>query len=154
MSLLLTKAKPNPAGKDRLGRIFTPVAQFAAEWVDFQNTTKSPININEVQMYHIEYLQNGSTEWELVTDLSGTLPAGEIVRVHSGNPIPLTQMNYEDRIGANYHVFTGKNYVWNNNRIDKPSLWYKPMKQWLDQADYDAPVGEGRILNRVNQKLI
>jgi hypothetical protein len=154
MSLLITKAKPNPAGKDRVGQFFTPATQLAAEWVDFQNITATPINITGVQMYHLAYLQNGSTEWELAIELSGTIQSGEIVRVHSGNPIPLAQMNYEDQTGANYHVFTGKNYIWNNHRIDRPGLWYKPNRQWIDQTDYDAPVGEGRILQRINKKLI
>lgn len=154
MSLLITKAKPNPAGKDRIGRFFTLTTQLAAEWVDFQNVTQTPINLDGVQMYHLAYLSNGFTEWELAMDFSGTLPRGEIIRVHSGNPISIIQMNPEDRDGANYHLFTGKNYIWNNNKVDEPSLWYKPSKQWVDQTKYDTPVSEGRILIRINDKLI
>ena len=154
MNLLITKAKPNPLGKDRIGRTFTPAVQLAAEWVDFQNIARTPINLSGTQMYHIAYLPNGTTEWELVIELSGTIQPGEIVRVHSGNPLALNQMNYPDAIGATYHVFTGKNYVWNNNKLDKPYLWYKPTKQGIDQTYYDAYVIEGKILQRVNDKLI
>ena len=153
MNLLIIKAKPNPLGKDRIGRTFTPAIQLAAEWVDFQNIAKTAINLNGTQMYHLAYLP-GKTEWELVIELSGVIQSGEIVRIHSGNPLPLNQMNFQDTIGANYHVFTGKNYVWNNDKLDKPYLWYKPTQQKIDLTYYDAWPVEGKILQRLNDKLI
>lgn len=154
MSLLITKAKPNPLGKDRTGRIFTPAVQLAGEWVDFQNTTRTALNLNGTQMYHVAYLPNGTTEWQLIIELSGTIQSGEIVRIHSGNPLALNQMNNIDAVGAHYHVFTGKNYVWNNNKLDRPYLWYKPTKQPIDQTYYDAYPIEGKILQRINNKLV
>lgn len=154
MSLLITKAKPNPAGKDRVGRTLTPQTQLAAEWVDIKNTTSSPVNMNGVELYHYAYLGSGAGEWQLVTEFNGTLPSGQTVRVHSGNQILLTQMNLEDQNGAEYHVFSHKNYVWNNANQDFPGLWYKPSKQWIDKTEYDTFPVEGKILTRVNQKLI
>lgn len=154
MNLLITKAKPNPSGKDRVGRAFTPAVQLAAEWVDFQNIASTAINLNGTQMYHVAYLPNGTTEWELVIELSGTIQPREIVRIHSGNPMPLTQMNFQDTIGANYHVFTKKDYIWNNDKIDRPYLWYKPTQQKIDLTYYDAWPTEGKILQRINDKLI
>ena len=154
MSLLIIKAKPNPIGKDRIGRIFTPASQLAAEWVDFQNIGTKDADLTGVSMYHLAYLQNGSTEWELVMEFSGTLQPKKIVRVHSGDPISLDQMNLEDRNGADYHLFTRKNYIWNNKKIDKPTLWHQRRKEYLDKTEYSAPVVEGKILERVNDKLV
>ncbi len=153
MALLITKAKPNPSGRDRIGRTLTPVAQLAGEWVDIQNTGNAPINLTGVELYHWAYLAQGG-EWELVTGFSGVLGAGLIVRVHSGNPIPLAQMHHEDQVGANYHMFSGRNYVWNNYQNDYPRLWYKPTRQWLDETVYAAPAAEGKIFTRVGQQLV
>jgi len=154
MSLLITKAKPNPAGKDRVGRTFTPLLQLVAEWIDIKNTGAVPLKLDGVELYHYAYLASGKTEWQLVTNFSGVLGAGETMRVHSGNPIAITQMNFEDRNGAEYHIFSGKNYVWNNYKAEFPRLWYKPSQQWLDQTAYDAFPLEGKILVRIGQKLI
>ena len=154
MALLINRAKQNPAGKDRVSRTLTPAVQLAAEWVDVKNGGTSPINLNGVELYHYAYLANGGTEWEKAIVFSGALGAGMTVRVHSGNPIPLVQMNMEDRNGADHHVFTGKNYIWNNTRPEFPRLWYTPSRQWLDETSYDVPVPEGKILIRVGVKLI
>lgn len=154
MSLLIIKAKPNPAGKDRIGTTFTPAAQLAGEWVDFKNMGYRAIDLAGVEMYHWAYLTPTTGEWKLVTNFHGVLQPGQVIRVHSGNPIPLYQMHSVDQVGANFHLFSGKNYIWNNSKKDFPRLWYKPTSQWLDQTEYSAYPGEGRILNRVNSQLI
>lgn len=153
-SLLITKAKPNPAGKDRIGRTLTPQTQLAAEWVDFQNISGTSIRLDGTALYHVAYISGTKWEWRLVTNLYGVLKVGEIVRVHSGTPIHLWQMRQEDQIGAHYHIFSNQNYIWNNDKPDFPSLWYTPTKQWIDQTSYDAFPIEGKILQRVNAKLI
>jgi hypothetical protein len=154
MSLQITKAKPNPAGKDRM-RNLSPAIQLAGEWVDIKNNGTTGIKLDNVELYHWAYGVGGvGGEWKKVIGFTGVLGVSEVVRVHSGGPLPLTQMRDEDRIGANHHVFSGKNYVWNNNQCDFPSLWYTPSNQWLDQTEYDPFPGEGRILNRINKKLI
>jgi hypothetical protein len=153
MDLLIIKAKPNPSGKDRGAGAFTPAAQLAAEWVDFQNTTQGSLDLSGVQLYHWAYV-NGKGEWQIAMDFNGILKSKEIVRVHSGGKISLEQMYYEDRIGAHYHLFTGKNYIWNNDKKDYPGLWYEPKEQWLDKTEYDAYPIEGKILQRYNDKLI
>lgn len=154
MSLLIIKAKPNPTGKDRTRSGYTPATQLAAEWVDFKNMGESSADLRHVDLYHLAYLSNGATKWEIVTDFQGILQPNKVVRVHSGNPIPIDQMNYEDRIGVDYHIFSGKNYVWNNNQSDYPGLWYKPSNQWLDKTEYNAYPQEGKILQRYGNKLI
>lgn len=153
-SLLITKAKPNPAGKDRIGRTLTPSTQLAAEWIDFQNVGGNSIRLDGTALYHWAYTYGTQGEWRLVTNLYGVLKPGEIVRVHSGTEIPVWQMRLEDQTGANYHIFSKQNYIWNNNQADFPSLWYVPTKQWIDQTSYDAFQVEGKILQRYGNKLI
>ena len=154
MGLLITNAQPNPAGKDRRGRTLTPATQLAAEWVDFQNNGGTPVDLGGVELYHWAYQAGGGRTWDMVTGFTGILGAGEVVRVHSGDPIPLSQMRPEDSQGVHPHVFTRKDYVWNNDRDDFPRLWYRLSQQWLDETAYDAPAPEGRVLNRVGSKLI
>lgn len=154
MSLLITQAKPNPAGKDRTPTAFTPRAQLAGEWVDFKNITTNPVSLDSVELYHYAYLSGGGNEWQLVTGFTGSLPSGQIVRVHSGEPIPLSEMRLEDRTGADYHIFSYKNYVWNNSQKDYPRLWHKTSQQWIDQTVYETYPTEGKILKRVGDNLI
>jgi hypothetical protein len=153
MPLTITKAKPNPSGKDRIGRTLTPPAQLAGEWVDIKNTGTTAISFANLALYHIAYT-GFTSQWELVTDFTGELPAGQTVRIHSGHQIALTQMHPVDVAGADYHVFSDKDYVWNNDRIDKPSILNKATNTWLDQAEYSANPGEGRILTRVGTSLV
>ena len=157
MSLQINKAKPNPAGKDRLAGAFIPAAQIAGEWVDVRNIAKTTISLQGVELYHYAYLQGGKEEWQIVLNLGNvlrTLPMGTVLRIHSGGEIPLTQMYPVDRIGADYHAFSGKGYVWNNRQPDFPGLWFSSQKVWIDNTSYDAYPGEGRILNRIGNKLI
>lgn len=146
------KAKPNPSGKDRL-RSIAPQQQLAGEWIDVQNDTSVSISLNNLRVYHLAY-KSSIPEWEEVITLSGVLPARKIVRIHSGGKIPLFQLLNIDRIGADYHVFTGRNYVWNNIQIDKPSIFNLNSKRWEDQTWYDKYPPEGIVLKRNNGKLV
>jgi hypothetical protein len=153
MNLKITRAKPNPSGKD-VTKPPTVISQLSSEWVDIQNMGKSPINTNGIELFHLAYLSNGKSKWEVAIKFSEILEAGKVVRVHSGKPIPVAQMNYQDRFGADHHVFTEKNYIWNNDKPDKPSLWHKPKKEWVDQVEYIACPLEGKILKRIGNKLV
>jgi len=154
MSLLITQAKPNPTGKDRAPTAFTPRTQLAGEWVDFKNMTANSVSLENVELYHYAYLSGGGAEWRLVTGFSGSLPSGHVVRVHSGEPIPLSEMRLEDRTGADYHVFSHKDYVWNNSKKDYPRLWLTTSRQWIDKTVYDSYPTEGKILKRVGETLV
>lgn len=152
MSLRIIRAKPNPSGKDY--QKITSAIQLAGEWVDIQNIDDRSISLDGVVLFHLAYTANGKSEWESAMEFSGVIHSGEVIRVHSGKSLPVSQMTYQDRFGANYHFFTDKNYIWNNDKPDKPSLWYKPKRQWIDQAEYNACPMEGKILKRVQEKLI
>lgn len=151
-SLRIIKAKPNPTGKDRYGN-YAPPAQLAAEWVDFQNNGDEPFLLNGISLYHIAYqpgCQNG--KWQRVMGFQGSLKPGQVVRVHSGREILLAQMNLEDALGADVHLFTGQGYIWNNDCGDAAGLWNG--SSWTDKASYDPHPPEGQVLHRVGDKLV
>ena|SRR3989344_8684611 len=151
-SLQVIKAKPNPTGKDRYGS-YIPPAQLAAEWVDFKNDGTENFPLSDVSLQHIAYqpvCRDG--KWEKVMGFQGDLRMGQVVRVHSGAEIPLLQMNTEDAQGADFHLFTGKNYIWNNDCGDTAGLW--DGNAWVDKASYDPYPPEGQILHRVGSKLV
>lgn len=154
--LYIIKAKPNPSGKDRLGST-VPSQQLAGEWVDFKNSSSRSLSLNNVLLQHIAY-PNGYPNglWETACDFKGSLQPGEIVRVHSGGEIDLTLLNYEDRVGADHHVFTGNSYIWNNDRSDSPRLVVKLNGETdeIDRATYKAYPTEGKILARIGNQLV
>lgn len=152
-SLRIVRAKPNPAGKDR-SRHSIPAAQLAAEWVDFTNDGTEPFPLDAISLWHSAY-QAGCRDpkWDRVTTFRGTLEVGKVVRVHSGDPIQLSEMYPEDVRGADYHWFTGtRNYIWNNACGDTPLLFDGRTTE--DSATYDPYPPEGAILRRVGDKLI
>lgn len=154
--LIVTQAKPNPTGKDRLGPV-VPSSQLAGEWVDFKNTGDEVYPLDNIKLHHIAYTaQYPNGVWEEVMGFTGTLGAGEVVRAHSGGKISLDLLSPEDFIGADYHLFTGNSYVWNNDKSDSPRLVLKQNGQTyeIDKATYSAYPPEGRILRRVGNTLV
>jgi hypothetical protein len=153
-TLLITRIKPNPAGKDR-NRFGTATAsQLAAEWVDFKNTGSAAVDLCGIELYHLAYAP-GSTQgrWDKIIDFNGILQVGRTVRVHSGSG-PESVIRPEDRAGADHHLFTGRNYVWNNREGDCPTLFDPMLNQNVDQASYDPYPPEGQVLVRSGSKLI
>lgn len=150
--LRITQAKPNPLGKDRIGSL-APKKQLAAEWVDFKNIGDEPHPLDSITLHHIAY-QAGCRDgkWQQAMSFRGTLQPGEIVRVHSGEILPLSEMYQEDVTGAHYHLFTGKGYIWNNDCGDTAGLWNGVI--WVDAASYEPYPPEGRILVRQGDKLV
>ena len=96
--LNVTKVKPNPSGRDRLGN-YVPFSQLAGEWVDFKNIGDESFSLNSIELQHVAYTPpypNGV--WEKVMGFSGNLGVGRIVRVHSGGEIPIESLSPEDFI--------------------------------------------------------
>jgi hypothetical protein len=153
-NLYISKAKPNPAGKDRYA-VDIPNRQLAGEWVDFVNNSSRGISLDSIVLYHMAYTaSHPNGEWAKVMDFSGVLQPNEVVRVHSGGKVDLSVLNPVDIAGATYHLFTGKGYVWNNSKPDTAGLWNKSTEQWIDKASYTAYSPEGKILVRVGNNLI
>lgn len=157
--LFITKAKPNPVGKDLFGSL-VPSQQLAGEWVEFLNTSVSSISLSRIVLQHIAYTyRNPSGEWEIACDFIGrsiTLGSGESIRIHSGGEVDLSQLLPVDRDGATYHVFTGKGYIWNNDHADAVRLviYQDGYFVQIDRADYSAYPHEGQILIRQAGSLI
>lgn len=153
-TLLITRIKPNPAGKDRNPAGSTSASQLAAEWVDFKNTGSAPVDLGDIELYHVAYAPGSSQgHWDKVMDFRGILQVGHTVRVHSGSG-PESVIRPEDRAGAEHHLFTGRNYVWNNRQGDSPTLFDTTLKQNVDQASYDPYPPEGQVLTRSGNKLV
>lgn len=155
--LQVIKAKPNPAGKDRSPRLLTTQSRLGAEWIDIKNIGSVGYSLKNIQIYHLAYT-NGSAKPALLKDFSRTifnlvLPPGSVMRIHSGNG-PESLLLPIDKQGANIHYFTRKNYVWNNDKTDKPMIYDSKNEKIIDQTYYDSPVVDGKILVRVNGKLI
>ncbi|NCN59369.1 hypothetical protein COW99_00095 [Candidatus Roizmanbacteria bacterium CG22_combo_CG10-13_8_21_14_all_38_20] len=154
--LLIIQAKPNPSGKDRLGNV-VPSSQLAGEWVDFKNSGDEDYPLQNIRLHHIAYTaQYPNGVWEEVMIFRGVLGVSRVIRVHSGGEIPLENLYQVDRSGADYHLFTGGNYIWNNNRPDSPRLVLQQNNQTheLDRASYSAYPPEGRVLKRVGNNLL
>ena len=110
-------------------------------------------SLEAIKLHHIAYqpiCRDG--KWDQVMSFTGILAAGKVVRVHSGEPISLADMHPEDAQGADFHLFTGRNYIWNNDCGDSAELWNGGA--WVDKGSYDPYPPEGRILRRVGDKLI
>lgn len=155
-SLLITRIKPNPAGKDRSRHGSLTVSQLGAEWVDFKNVGSAAFRLDGLELYHLAYVHAGAKpEWQKVMGFTGTLGVGATVRVHSGQVRDPSVLNAEDLRDADFHLFTGRDaFVWNNREGDSPGLWWNQQKSWEDKADYDPWPPEGAILVRSGTKLV
>lgn len=153
--LKTVRLKPNPPGKDRARCGGVSQIQLGAEWVDIKNVGQGTVDVTGVRLYHVAY--SGPTDrtgtWEEITGFSkGALGVGQVVRVHSGSG-PENILRHEDRVGADYHIFSGKDrYVWNNDRSDRSGIG-RSASTLTDQAWYEANPFEGKVLQRVGDKL-
>lgn len=156
MSLRVIQLKPNPTGKDRSRYGSPSAAQLGGEWVDIRNISSGSVSLEGIELYHLAYGHPGSQpEWRKIMDFRGSLPAGKVMRVHSGQTRDVSVLYPVDRIGADFHLFTGRDsYVWNNAEGDTAGLWFAVSKTWADQAAYDPYPPEGVILVRSGSKLV
>jgi hypothetical protein len=151
---MVARIKPNPTGKDRNRHSGASAAQLGAEWVDIQNTTRSSVSLDNIELYHLAYSGRDSKPAK-VMGFSGALGAGQVVRVHSGQVRPISVLRPEDLNGADHHLFTGRDsYVWNNAEGDSPGLWNTTTRQWVDSASYEPHPPEGVVLVRSGNRLV
>lgn len=156
MALRVSQLKPNPAGKDRSRYGSPSPAQLGAEWVDIKNVGTAPAPLDGIELYHLAYGRPGTQpEWQKITSFSGSLGVSKVLRVHSGQARDLSVLNREDLVGADHHLFTGRDsYVWNNAEGDTAGLWEPQSKTWADKASYDPYPPEGVVLIRSGAKLV
>lgn len=156
-TLQVLRLKPNPRGKDRARWQAPTPTQLAGEWVDVKNVGADSVDVSKIALYHRAYpAGGGEAKWAEVCKLAGTLPAGKILRVHSGRPRDGSVRSEEDTQGHDYYMFTGTDsYVWNNREGDSALLWEPAGEgRTIDFAGYDPNPPEGVVLVRSGQKLI
>lgn len=153
--LTVIRLKPNPTGKDRPPQGGPTPTQLAAEWVDFRNDTQQGVPLDNVALYHVAYPATGDPHWQRITGFTGTLQPGKIVRVHAGRVRDMSVISAEDRVGADFHLFSGEDaYVWNNRRGDSARLKNEARNEEIDRASYGPNPPEGVILVRHGEFLI
>jgi len=156
--LYIHRLKPNPRGKDHPGFSGPSAVQLAAEWVDIKNIGGTAINTQGIEIYHKVFGPGHQItgDWQrLMTLPDFNLPGGNVIRIHSGSRIDLSQLRPEDQAGAEWHCFTGTNrYVWNNKEGDSAALRDVQPQQFIDSATYDPYPPDGVILLRVGNKLV
>ena len=156
-TLQISQLKPNPAGKDRTRLGPVSATQLAGEWVDVKNTGAFPVNLENVELNHKAFSHEDPVgRWQQAKVFPKfSLPAGKIVRVHSGQHRDVSVVAPTDQTGADYHTFTGEDaYIWNNKEGDTAALWNLALQEWIDSASYNPDPPEGVILVRVGSKLI
>lgn len=160
LRIQIIRAKPNPLGRDRLGRT-VPSSQLAGEWIDIKNVGTEVYGFKSIVLEHVAYPPGFPYgQWERVIDLTpaGSLAVNQTLRVHSGGRIDLSLLHQVDIQGAELHIFTGKSYVWNNDRSDTARLMFYPASPNLpfcvDQAGYTLAPREGAILQRRGNLLV
>lgn len=139
--LYVTRAVPNPVGKDRSSRGATN-DQLNGEWVEFLNTTQGTLSLEGVSLVHQtfnQYCQRSGSD--VVTTFSNSLGSGKSVRVHTGSGTGVWEGNV-------FHLFLGRgNYIWNNACGD--SVILQNQNGLIDWAAYDRNPTEGRVLARI-----
>lgn len=152
--ITILRAKPNPVGKDKYGS-HSPQTQLHAEWVDLYNSSGHALSMVDVKLYDhtFDVFCNDRGKRSIFTFGEFSLPANCVVRIHSGNRIDASQLPLEDRNGADYHGYTGNNYVLNNNCGD--ILEVRSQNDVLiDKTSYSARPLEGAILVRKGDYLV
>lgn len=143
--LTITKALPNPTGKDSSAGRPVSNQQLNGEWVEFANTNseRKNLTINGVSISHVTFNRNcQKTGEDQLTTFNGSIPYGHSIRLHTGEGTP-----YDE--GTIRHLFLDRaNYVWNNVCGDTAILRVSTGGE-IDSASYAPNPPEGVILNRV-----
>jgi len=139
---LVTRALPNPYGKDRSPSYGAPNQQLNGEWIEFANATRQILSLDGLTMSHYTFNfrceQSGE---DVLTSFSGQLGVGKSIRVHTG-----TGNGYWE--GDVFHFFLGRsNYAWNNQCGDTVIL--RRPNSLIDWASYRTNPPEGAVLVRV-----
>lgn len=152
--LLIWRAKPNPAGKDKSQQTPKP-SQLNGEWVELKNDTSATVKLEGIQLAHTLYDSTGKPEpkpedyWTGAKGL--TLGAGEVLRIHTGRSADASSMLLEDSGGTDKHAFAEHgNFKLNNKEGDVLYLYASAS----DKASYLPDVREGAVLTRVGDKLV
>jgi len=144
--LMVTRALPNPPGKDHAPGRMPTNEKLNEEWIEFRNATDRRLSIMGCSLAHNTFSAQCVKEREehLLTFSGFEIGPGHVVRVHTG-----TGTDYVDTIGTLVHLYAGRsNFVW-NNRCGDTAVLRAANNSLIDWASYKGGVGNGVILKRV-----
>jgi hypothetical protein len=141
--LLITRALPNPAGKDRTPAHLVTNDQLNGEWIEFANMADHDLVIDGVRISDYTFNNYCHTTGERqLTTFTGSMPCGSSIRLHTGYGEPWNE-------GVIRHLYLNHdNFVWNNRCGDTATLRVQSPGE-IDHATYDPHPPEGAILKRV-----
>jgi hypothetical protein len=150
------RVKLSRAGRDRNGSGAPSAEELGSEWADVRNHGSRPTRTAGISLYHFHFPDHGGeAEFRWVANLPDcTLQPGEVLRIHAGQPRPLSLLNSEDRAGAHWHSFTGRDeLIWNDAEGDTATLYEAAEKETLDSASYAPTPPKGVVLGREGDHL-
>jgi Lamin Tail Domain len=141
--LTITRALPNPPGKDRTPSHQVTNQQLNNEWVEFANTSGGRRNLDGLALDHYTFnhacIKTGE---DRATSFTGWLEYGQSMRVHTGTGTSVVE-------GSVIHVFLNRsNFIWNNRCGD--TIVLRDGNNLVDWASYAGGPAEGAILQRVH----
>jgi predicted extracellular nuclease len=141
--LTITRAVPNPAGKDRTASNMVRNEQLNNEWIEFANTSQRTLSLDGIALSHYTFEKSCSkTGEDGLAVFNGSLQAGYSIRVHTG-----TGTAWDE--GSIRHLYAARgNFAW-NNRCGDTSVLRNSRGEVVDWATYDPNPPEGVVLNRV-----
>lgn len=151
--LEIVKAKPNPAGKDKVYGTPKP-EQLLGEWVDIKNTGTESIPFSVISLSHTLFDNrcNNTGRIEPYWKSSGDyLAVGQTIRVHTGKKSDSHLMNQIDRAGCDWHGYANReNFVLNNACGDIITVTWTDSfgTTQRDTVSYSRNQPEGAILER------
>jgi hypothetical protein len=141
--LTITRALPNPAGKDRTPAHLVTNQQLNGEWMEFGNTSERVLQLEDVTLSDYTFDHGCQKTGEaVVMAFTGGLRPGYSVRVHTGTGTPADE-------GTIRHLYAGRgDFVW-NNRCGDTGVLRNNRGEVVDYAAYDPNPPDGCVLNRL-----
>jgi len=141
--LTITRALPNPAGKDRTPANTVTNQQLNGEWIEFANSSQRILPMDGVTLDHFTFTGTCTkTGEDRLMVFNGLLLPGNSVRVHTGSGAPWDE-------GSIRHLYAERgNFAW-NNRCGDAGVIRNNGGAVVDWAAYDANPPEGAVLNRL-----
>lgn len=160
MSLQITQAKPNPAGKDAIGSGAPTPEQLLGEWVDLKNIGADSVHFSTIQLRHSLFDERchatGVTELYWQGGSADFLKPGQVLRIHAGQQMDGGAMAAEDQTGADWHGYTETDeFALNNVCGDKIIATWRDAfdHSFQDWVCYAPHPPEGAILTRSGNLL-
>jgi hypothetical protein len=138
-ALYITRAQPNPRGRDTASQGQALNSKLNEEWVEFRADASR--NLIGDSLSHLTFSTYGCSPTgrdELVKFGSLQVDAGDLVMVHTGS-------GTSGWVGRTYHVYLGRRwFIWNNGCGDRAILAYSG--QEIDHAYYASNPPEGELV--------